>query len=343
MPPTQSRDVEFDNRDAVARTDQVLQDAAERESALRNSVKGLKMRITVAEEAVRTAKLATAPTPVSPTPVSPETGTRRRSIKSSDVGTGTNGPILSDAPTTMMSVPSVPRTQTRGVGTQTRGVGTSTGPRRTPTLSTYTEQSSYQHTEPYFRFADAAADAERRGANAQSAIQDANASIARSASVSREAQIQLRAAQVALDNVKSELRETQEAASHQISLLEQDVQNKDYALIDQISATQRAQESADELQFEMGYAIEREKLATERQKKATQLVMKQRRKDSALHARHASSLGKRLDEKTKRATFFQQFYKPDPAQRRAWDMDISHRGYSRKVHFGAAQPGPGSN
>lgn len=332
MPPTQSRDVEFDNRDAVARTDQVLQDAAERESALRNTVKGLKMRITVAEEAVRTAKLATAPTPVSPTPVSPETGTRRRSIKSSDVGTGTNGPILSDAPTTMMSVPSVPRTQTRGVGTQTRGVGTSTGPRRTPTLSTYTEQSSYQHTEPYFRFADAAADAERRGANAQSAIQDANASIARSASVSREAQIQLRAAQVALDNVKSELRETQEAASHQISLLEQDVQNKDYALIDQISATQRAQES-----------VEREKLATERQKKATQLVMKQRRKDSALHARHASSLGKRLDEKTKRATFFQQFYKPDPAQRRAWDMDISHRGYSRKVHFGAGQPGPGSN
>ena len=209
MPPTQSRDVEFDNRDAVARTDQVLQDAAERESALRNTVKGLKMRITVAEEAVRTAKLATAPTPVSPTPVSPETGTRRRSIKSSDVGTGTNGPILSDAPTTMMSVPSVPRTQTRDVGT-------STGPRRTPTLSTYTEQSSYLHTEPYLRFADAAADAERRGANAQRAIQDANANIARSASVSREAQNQLRAAQLALDNVKRELRVTQEAASEQI-------------------------------------------------------------------------------------------------------------------------------
>ena len=93
----------------------------------------------------------------------------------------------------------------------------------------------------------------------------------------------------------------------------------------------------------MGYAIEREKLATERQKKATQLVVKQRRKDSVLHARHASSLGKRLDEKTKRATFLQRFYKPDPAQRRAWDMDISHRGYSRKVHFGAGQPGPGSN
>lgn len=308
MPPVE---VEFDNRDAVARTDQALQDAAEQESALRNTVKGLKMRVIAAEEAVRTAKLATAPTPVSP-----ETGARRRSIKSSHVGTGTNGPILSDAPTTMMSVPSVPRTQTRDVGT-------STGPR--PTLSTYTEQSSYQHTEPYFRFADAAADAERRGANAQRAIQDANASIAHSASVSREAQNQLRAAQLALDNVKSELRVTQEAASVQISMLQQDVQNKDYALIDQISATQRAQESA------------------ERQKKATQHVVKQRRKDSVLHTRHASSLSKRLDEKTKRTTFLQRFYKPDPAQRRAWDVDISGRGYARKVHFGAGQPGPGSN
>ena len=327
MPPT-----EFDNRDAVARTDQALQDAAEQESALRNTVKGLKMRVIAAEEAVRTAKLATAPTPVSP-----ETSTRRRSIKSSsDAGTGTNGPILSDAPTTILSVPSVPRTQTRDVGT-------STGPRRTPTLSTYTEQSSYQHTEPYFRFADAAADAERRGANAQRAIQDANTSIAHSASVSREAQNQLRAAQLALDNVKSELRVTQEAASVQISMLQQDVQNKDYALIDQISATQRAQESADELQFEMGYALEREKLATERQKKATQHVVKQRRKDSVLHARHASSLSKRLDEKTKRTTFLQRFYKPDPAQRRSWDVDISGRGYARKVHFGAGQPGPGSN
>lgn len=306
MPPT-----EFDNRDAVARTDQALQDAAEQESALRNTVKGLKMRVIAAEEAVRTAKLATAPTPVSP-----ETGARRRSIKSSHVGTGTNGPILSDAPTTILSVPSVPRTQTRDVGT-------STGPR--PTLSTYTEQSSYQHTEPYFRFADAAADAERRGANAQRAIQDANTSIAHSASVSREAQHQLRAAQLALDNVKSELRVTQEAASVQISMLQQDVQNKDYALIDQISATQRAQESA------------------ERQKKATQHVVKQRRKDSVLHARHASSLSKRLDEKTKRTTFLQRFYKPDPAQRRAWDVDISGRGYARKVHFGAGQPGPGSN
>ena len=299
MPPT-----EFDNRDAVARTDQALQDAAEQESALRNTVKGLKMRVIAAEEAVRTAKLATAPTPVSP-----ETGTRRRSIKR------TNGPILSDAPTTILSVPSVP----------TRDVGTSTGPRRTPTLSTYTEQSSYQHTEPYFRFADAAADAERRGANAQRAIQDANTSIAHSASVSREAQHQLRAAQLALDNVKSELRVTQEAASVQISMLQQDVQNKDYALIDQISATQRAQESA------------------ERQKKATQHVVQQRRKDSVLHARHASSLSKRLDEKTKRTTFLQRFYKPDPAQRRSWDVDISGRGYARKVHFGAAQPGPGSN
>ena len=308
MPPVE---VEFDNRDAVARTDQALQDAAEQESALRNTVKGLKMRVIAAEEAVRTAKLATAPTPVSP-----ETGARRRSIKSSHVGTGTNGPILSDAPTTILSVPSVPRTQTRDVGT-------STGPR--PTLSTYTEQSSYQHTEPYFRFADAAADAERRGANAQRAIQDANASIAHSASVSREAQNQLRAAQLALDNVKSELRVTQEAASVQISMLQQDVQNKDYALIDQISATQRAQESA------------------ERQKKATQHVVKQRRKDSVLHTRHASSLSKRLDEKTKRTTFLQRFYKPDPAQRRAWDVDISGRGYARKVHFGAGQPGPGSN
>jgi hypothetical protein len=270
------------------------------------------MRVIAAEEAVRTAKLATAPTPVSP-----ETSTRRRSIKS-NVGTGTNGPILSDAPTTILSVPSVPRTQTRDVGT-------STGPRRTPTLSTYTEQSSYQHTEPYFRFADAAADAERRGANAQRAIQDANTSIAHSASVSREAQNQLRAAQLALDNVKSELRVTQEAASVQISMLQQDVQNKDYALIDQISATQRAQESA------------------ERQKKATQHVVQQRRKDSVLHARHASSLSKRLDEKTKRTTFLQRFYKPDPAQRRAWDVDISGRGYARKVHFGAGQPGPGSN
>ena len=309
MPPVE---VEFDNRDAVARTDQALQDAAEQESALRNTVKGLKMRVIAAEEAVRTAKLATAPTPVSP-----ETSTRRRSIKS-NVGTGTNGPILSDAPTTILSVPSVPRTQTRDVGT-------STGPRRTPTLSTYTEQSSYQHTEPYFRFADAAADAERRGANAQRAIQDANASIAHSASVSREAQHQLRAAQLALDNVKSELRVTREAASVQISMLQQDVQNKDYALIDQISATQRAQESA------------------ERQKKATQHVVKQRRKDSVLHTRHASSLSKRLDEKTKRTTFLQRFYKPDPAQRRAWDVDISGRGYARKVHFGAGQPGPGSN
>lgn len=263
------------------------------------------MRVIAAEEAVRTAKLATAPTPVSP-----ETSTRRRSIKSR--------PILSDAPTTILSVPSVPRTQTRDIGT-------STGPRRTPTLSTYTEQSSYQHTEPYFRFADAAADAERRGAKAQRAMQDANASIAHSASVSREAQNQLRAAQLALDNVKSELRVTQEAASVQISMLQQDVQNKDYALIDQISATQRAQESA------------------ERQKKATQHVVKQRRQDSVLHARHASSLSKRLDEKTKRATFLQRFYKPDPAQRRAWDLDISRRGYSRKVHFGAGQPGPGSN
>ena len=326
MPPVE---VEFDNRDAVARTDQALQDAAEQESALRNTVKGLKMRVIAAEEAVRTAKLATAPTPVSP-----ETGARRRSIKSSHVGTGTNGPILSDAPTTMMSVPSVPRTQTRDVGT-------STGPR--PTLSTYTEQSSYQHTEPYFRFADAAADAERRGANAQRAIQDANASIAHSASVSREAQHQLRAAQLALDNVKSELRVTQEAASVQISMLQQDVQNKDYALIDQISATQRARESADALQFEMGYALDREKLATERQKKATQHVVKQRRKDSVLHTRHASSLSRRLDEKTKRTTFLQRFYKPDPAQRRAWDVDISGRGYARKVHFGAGQPGPGSN
>ena len=309
MPPVE---VEFDNRDAVARTDQALQDAAEQESALRNTVKGLKMRVIAAEEAVRTAKLATAPTPVSP-----ETSTRRRSIKSSsDAGTGTNGPILSDAPTTMMSVPSVPRTQTRDVGT-------STGPR--PTLSTYTEQSSYQHTEPYFRFADAAADAERRGANAQRAIQDANTSIAHSASVSREAQNQLRAAQLALDNVKSELRVTQEAASVQISSHQQELQNKDYALIDQISATQRAQESA------------------ERQKKATQHVVKQRRKDSVLHTRHASSLSKRLDEKTKRTTFLQRFYKPDPAQRRAWDVDISGRGYARKVHFGAGQPGPGSN
>lgn len=308
MPPVE---VEFDNRDAVARTDQALQDAAEQESALRNTVKGLKMRVIAAEEAVRTAKLATAPTPVSP-----ETGARRRSIKSSHVGTGTNGPILSDAPTTMMSVPSVPRTQTRDVGT-------STGPR--PTLSTYTEQSSYQHTEPYFRFADAAADAERRGANAQRAIQDANASIAHSASVSREAQHQLRAAQLALDNVKSELRVTQEAASVQISSHQQELQNKDYALIDQIGATQRAQESA------------------ERQKKATQHVVKQRRKDSVLHTRHASSLSKRLDEKTKRTTFLQRFYKPDPAQRRAWDVDISGRGYARKVHFGAGQPGPGSN
>ena len=269
------------------------------------------MRVIAAEQAVRTAKLATAPTPVSP-----ETSTRRRSIKSSsDAGTGTNGPILSDAPTTILSVPSVPRTQTRDVGT-------STGPRRTPTLSTYTEQSSYQHTEPYFRFADAAADAERRGANAQRAMQDANASIAHSASVSREAQNQLRAAQLALDNVKSELRVTQEAASVQINMLQQDVQNKDYALIDQISATQRAQESA------------------ERQKKATQHVVQQRRKDSVLHARHASSLSKRLDEKTKRTSFLQRFYKPDPAQRRAWDLDISRRGYSRKVHFGAGQPGP---
>lgn len=308
MPPVE---VEFDNRDAVARTDQALQDAAEQESALRNTVKGLKMRVIAAEEAVRTAKLATAPTPVSP-----ETGARRRSIKSSHVGTGTNGPILSDAPTTMMSVPSVPRTQTRDVGT-------STGPR--PTLSTYTEQSSYQHTEPYFRFADAAADAERRGANAQRAIQDANTSIAHSASVSREAQNQLRAAQLALDNVKSELRVTQEAASVQISSHQQELQNKDYALIDQIGATQRAQESA------------------ERQKKATQHVVKQRRKDSVLHTRHASSLSKRLDEKTKRTTFLQRFYKPDPAQRRAWDVDISGRGYARKVHFGAGQPGPGSN
>ena len=310
MPPVE---VEFDNRDAVARTDQALQDAAEQESALRNTVKGLKMRVIAAEEAVRTAKLATAPTPVSP-----ETGARRRSIKSSHVGTGTNGPILSDAPTTILSVPSVPRTQTRDVGT-------STGPRRTPTLSTYTEQSSYQHTEPYFRFADAAADAERRGANAQRAIQDANTSIAHSASVSREAQNQLRAAQLALDNVKSELRMTQEAASVQISSHQQELQNKDYALIDQIGATQRAQESA------------------ERQKKATQHVVKQRRKDSVLHARHASSLSKRLDEKTKRTTFLQRFYKPDPAQRRAWDVDISGRGYARKVHFGAGQPGPGSN
>jgi len=308
VPPVE---VEFDNRDAVARTDQALQDAAEQESALRNTVKGLKMRVIAAEEAVRTAKLATAPTPVSP-----ETGARRRSIKSSHVGTGTNGPILSDAPTTMMSVPSVPRTQTRDVGT-------STGPR--PTLSTYTEQSSYQHTEPYFRFADAAADAERRGANAQRAIQDANTSIAHSASVSREAQNQLRAAQLALDNVKSELRVTQEAASVQISSHQQELQNKDYALIDQIGATQRAQESA------------------ERQKKATQHVVKQRRKDSVLHTRHASSLSKRLDEKTKRTTFLQRFYKPDPAQRRAWDVDISGRGYARKVHFGAGQPGPGSN
>lgn len=156
-------------------------------------------------------------------------------------------------------------------------------------------------------------------------MQDANASIAHSASVSREAQNQLRAAQLALDNVKSELRVTQEAASVQISMLQQDVQNKDYALIDQISATQRAQESA------------------ERQKKATQHVVQQRRKDSVLHARHASSLSKRLDEKTKRTTFLQRFYKPDPAQRRAWDVDISGRGYARKVHFGAGQPGPGSN
>ena len=174
-------------------------------------------------------------------------------------------------------------------------------------------------------------------------MQDANASIAHSASVSREAQNQLRAAQLALDNVKSELRVTQEAASVQISMLQQDVQNKDYALIDQISATQRARESADALQFEMGYALEREKLATERQKKATQHVVQQRRKDSVLHARHASSLSKRLDEKTKRTTFLQRFYKPDPAQRRSWDVDISGRGYARKVHFGAAQPGPGSN